>query len=421
MAANNILIQVGQCGNQIGRDFCNFIENDNDDSTSSMSHIYQHYDKKLRCLCVDSEPKVISNLLNKYEKSYRKKNIFSGRSGCGANWALGYHGFQNVIGPSFIDDFLNALRKEVERCDSYMGCIMLHSTCGGTGSGLGSRICEAIREEYPINYILSVGVSPHRSGESPLQCYNSMLSLSYLQNYSDGIILYENDDVINRIMSLRSKSESSKAVSLEAMNSYIARSLAGIISPLSSPKSNVASCVFPGREPWEMLQTTCPMPILKFTGIKYLSKGVAWDSLVRNYVQTNCRPKSGTVLDSISCLAVARGDRDHSFFNFMPRLNENLKAAYRCVNWNPFPIDYWTAEKDCSRSASSGSRTLYVCSNSCGVIDYFDHILSKTSTMYEAKAFLHWYWKYGCCEDDFCEARETLQSVALNYRDTLKQ
>ena len=100
------------------------------------------------------------------------------------------------------------------RCDSYVGCILLHSMSGGTGSGmvlnscinlintcfmswisvlthwlklhicylgLGSRICQAIREEYPMNYILSAGVSPHRSGESPLQCYNSMLSLSYLQ------------------------------------------------------------------------------------------------------------------------------------------------------------------------------------------------------------------------------------------------
>lgn len=47
--------------------------------------------------------------------------------------------------------------------------------------GLGSRLCETIRELYPMNYILSCVVAPHVSGESPLQHYNSLLCLASLQ------------------------------------------------------------------------------------------------------------------------------------------------------------------------------------------------------------------------------------------------
>ena len=61
------------------------------------------------------------------------------------------------------------------------GTIVVHSLTGGTGSGLGSRLVERIRDTYPLAHVMSVAVSPHSSGDSPLQHYNSLLSLSSLQ------------------------------------------------------------------------------------------------------------------------------------------------------------------------------------------------------------------------------------------------
>lgn len=58
---------------------------------------------------------------------------------------------------------------------------MIHSLTGGTGSGLGSHLVERIRDAYPLAHIMSVVVSPHASGDSPLQHYNSLLSLASLQ------------------------------------------------------------------------------------------------------------------------------------------------------------------------------------------------------------------------------------------------
>ena len=48
-------------------------------------------------------------------------------------------------------------------------------------SGLGSRLCETMRDEYPMNHLMSCTVTPCATGESPLQNYNALLTLAYLQ------------------------------------------------------------------------------------------------------------------------------------------------------------------------------------------------------------------------------------------------
>lgn len=88
------------------------------------------------------------------------------------------------------DQVMERLRKEVEACDFFSGCILKHSLGGGTGSGLGSRILEEFREEYRKEYLASVCILPFKGGESPLQSYNALLSLAWLQESSNIIALH---------------------------------------------------------------------------------------------------------------------------------------------------------------------------------------------------------------------------------------
>ena len=74
---------------------------------------------------------------------------------------------------------------------------MMHSLSGGTGSGLGSRLIEALREEYGLCHLMSCAFAPHMSGESPLQHYNSLLTLATLQRYS--LYLIYNKDTMNHL------------------------------------------------------------------------------------------------------------------------------------------------------------------------------------------------------------------------------
>lgn len=52
------------------------------------------------------------------------------------------------------------------RSDCQPRCTMVvHSICGGTGAGLGSRLLEEVRDEAGKAYVVSVSVLPMAAGE----------------------------------------------------------------------------------------------------------------------------------------------------------------------------------------------------------------------------------------------------------------
>ena len=50
------------------------------------------------------------------------------------------------------------LRAEVDMCEGFAGFLVLMSVAGGTGSGLGTRITETLREHFPHAFIINQGV-----------------------------------------------------------------------------------------------------------------------------------------------------------------------------------------------------------------------------------------------------------------------
>lgn len=56
---------------------------------------------------------------------------------------------------------------------------------------------QALRDEYPSLYLISVCIGPFQSGETPLQHYNSTLALHHLQAFADAIIYRGNDDLVH--------------------------------------------------------------------------------------------------------------------------------------------------------------------------------------------------------------------------------
>lgn len=131
---SSIILPVGQCGNQISHELMTLIDN------HSVSHPLSHRDGKLRCVCVDSEPKVIGNNLRsdkKHGNLFREENMIVGQSGRGNNFALGYYGLEGETEEtSLLHRTMDVVRKEVERCDSFAGryiTILLVSACSILG------------------------------------------------------------------------------------------------------------------------------------------------------------------------------------------------------------------------------------------------------------------------------------------------
>ena len=75
---------------------------------------------------------------------------------------------------------MEAIRREMEKTDYLLSISPILSLAGGTGSGLGSRMIEEMNDNIQDIQINAIAVFPNQTGETPLQHYNSVLSLSTL-------------------------------------------------------------------------------------------------------------------------------------------------------------------------------------------------------------------------------------------------
>ncbi|CAM5094813.1 unnamed protein product [Eretmochelys imbricata] len=414
-----VWLHVGQCGNQIGEEWWQILTSEKVPHAEADRYPFCSPDGKLSAICVDSEPKVVRKLQKRVRRgSFRETNLIVGKQGRG-NWAYGYHGLHSASEKNLLERMMERLRKEVERRDCYCGTVLFHSLGGGTGAGLSSRLCEAIQDEYALGQILSVTVAPHQAGKSPLQHYDALLCLSWLQRHGDGVLLFQNDAVLRRIAALLARKEPVSdmlpQVSLSAMNTYVASCLAGLLYPLKA--FTIGSGISMGMEPWELLRSVCPMPTMKFLHIPQACKRgtVFWDSLASSVVHSLPRAShAGRPHYSTSVLAVAHSYRQDTFLLSRDSVLRKLKQAYRCVPWNPFPLTCWTASLNIVEPGCQ-SHSLTVCANHSSSAELLQQVVARAEAMYKTNACLHWYWRYGCEEEDFQQAFETLCSVADDY------
>ncbi|CAM9531485.1 unnamed protein product [Ectocarpus sp. 8 AP-2014] len=150
-----------------------------------------------RCLVVDSEPKVVQRFQGRVE-SLRPENAIYSQSGLANNWAMGFASCRSDVGGEEgpFSRCMEGMRKEAERSCWLNSAVMTHSLAGGTGSGVGSGLLQALRDEYPSLYLISACVGPFGTGDTPLQHYNSALALQHLQAYADCVIYRGNDDLL---------------------------------------------------------------------------------------------------------------------------------------------------------------------------------------------------------------------------------
>ncbi|XP_067386557.1 tubulin delta chain-like isoform X2 [Emydura macquarii macquarii] len=300
-----VWLQVGQCGNQIGQAWWQILSSEHVPHAEADRYPFCSPDGKLNAICVDSEPKVVRQLQKQVKRgSFRESNLIVGKRGRGNNWAYGYHSLHSASEENLLQRTMESLRKEVECRDCYCGTVLFHSLSGGTGAGLGSRLCEAIRDEYSLGHILAVTVAPHQAGESALQHYNALLCLSWLQRHVDGVLLIQNDEVLRRAAALLAEtaqvSDVQPQVSLAAMNAYIASCLAGLLYPLKA--FTTGSGISMGLEPWELLRSVCPVPAMKFLRVAQARRRgtVFWDSLASSVVHS--LPRESHAGQSVSFL-----------------------------------------------------------------------------------------------------------------------
>jgi hypothetical protein len=133
-----LYLHVGQCGNQVGEEYWNLSTACR--SNSSQSPLFNAADDTARCVLVDSEPKVVSSVLNRGYIPLDKRAIVMEQIGRANNWAMGFHGPRRG-GTTLLENTMESVRRQVEKMDCFHGTLMMHSMSGGTGAGLGLAYC----------------------------------------------------------------------------------------------------------------------------------------------------------------------------------------------------------------------------------------------------------------------------------------
>lgn len=321
-------------------------------------------------------------------------------------------------------------------------------------------IVEKIRDEYGSKkYMQTQSIAPFSQGEMPLQHYNNLLCLSYLQEFVDSIGLHQNDDIFNIIE--RNSSENSRLVptsktglalqsssarkpadktslatiSFEDINAYISRGFLNTFLPVDGV-SMKQGCI--GMELLEFQRLVCPINQLKIVEFYNVAKSESktapsssGQTLLRSFLSS--LPKYNTDnsnhYTTIQSLIISRGFFESGSKFLVEEVSKELdsiKKALNPVKWNPFPIDLWHSKKGYSYNQQSTTKSaatsqtnlsISIAANRNKCVDYLSGVLTRSEEKYNARAYLHWYEKYEIGSEQFEFAFESLKRVINAYNE----
>ena len=141
-------MQVGQCGNQIGKKFWEVISGEHGiDQTGSyrgtsevqLERINVYYEEANGgkyyvpwAVLVDLEPGSLDSIRSgPFGQIFRPDNFVFAQSGAGNNWAKGHYS----DGADLIDSVMDVVRNEAEFCDCLQGFQLTHSMVEVLGLG----------------------------------------------------------------------------------------------------------------------------------------------------------------------------------------------------------------------------------------------------------------------------------------------
>jgi tubulin epsilon len=195
MTSQSVVVQVGQCGNQLGARFWDTVLHehaalDTDGTfTSSLATYFRNTDGrteqslpigsrlkhlKARAILIDMETRVVDRVMQgPLREIFDKSLTLVDSCGSGNNWATGHH----VYGVQHSARISELLRRSAEPCDHLQSFSVIHSMGGGTGSGLGTAVVRMMADEYGKALRFVTCVFPAQQDDVITSPYNSVLAL----------------------------------------------------------------------------------------------------------------------------------------------------------------------------------------------------------------------------------------------------
>lgn len=454
--AQNIIIQVGQCGNQIGYQFWDaalreLASTSKGFSNDALSSFFQPSDSKnkkienskygnlkARAVLIDMEEGVVNDIMKSHiGEIFPHKQLITDQSGAGNNWAVGHMDY----GKKYKEIISEVIRKTAEQCDCLQCFFCIHSMGGGTGSGLGTFVLKLLEEEYPDVFRFVTALFPSTEDDVITSPYNSILAMRVLTEHANCVMPIENQALINiikRIESMDNKRASGTIQSIQAknnnmydvakketpekpfdsMNNIVANLLLNLTSSsrfegsLNVDLNEISMNLVPFKK---LHYLTCSMtPIYSLAQKSLMTRNIDQmftDAFSKENQLLQLDPKNGLYL---ACSLFVRGKVELSDIR---RNIDRMKPRLKFIYWNQ---DGWKTGL-CSVPPINQDRVLLTLANNTCMQHTCLDIRNRCVKLYKRKAHLHHYTTVNGFEENlFSQSIDSLDWLINEYESLEK-
>ncbi|XP_015304049.3 tubulin epsilon chain isoform X3 [Macaca fascicularis] len=439
----SVVVQVGQCGNQIGCCFWDLAlrehaaVNQKGIYDEAISSFFRNVDTrvvgdggsiskgkicslKARAVLIDMEEGVVNEILQgPLRDVFDTKQLITDISGSGNNWAVGHR----VFGSLYQDQILEKLRKSAEHCDCLQCFFIIHSMGGGTGSGLGTFLLKMLEDEFPEVYRFVTSIYPSEYHLYPLSLIASLLMFFPRKSLFDiisKIDLMVNSGKLGTTVKPKSLVTSSSGAlktrhkkPFDAMNNIVANLLLNLTSSarfegsLNMDLNEISMNLVPFPQLHYLVSSLTPLYTLTDVNIppRRLDQMFS-DAFSKDHQLLRADPKHSLYL---ACALMVRGNVQISDVR---RNIERLKPSLQFVSWNQ---EGWKTSL-CSIPPVGHSHSLLALANNTCVKPTFMELKERFMRLYKKKAHLHHYLQVeGMEESCFTEAVSSLSALIQEY------
>ncbi|KAJ4461873.1 putative Tubulin epsilon chain [Paratrimastix pyriformis] len=442
-----LVVQVGQCGNQIGSRFWQHALNEFEKYNSvkvydeAISSFFRNVDAsgqsiapgpntprhslKARAILIDAEEGVLSSIMRSPIRDLFELTQFIGdTSGSGNNWARGFHHY----GTKYHDDILDKVRRSAEQCDSLQSFFLLHSLGGGTGSGLGTYTIQLLADEFPTVYRFATSVFPSENDDVTTSPYNSVLALGQLIEHADCVLPLHNEalmEICERTQSQAAKGDAAaviggvdggqkRAKPYDDMNDIAARLLTDLTSSmrfegsLNVDLNEITMNLVPF--PRMHLLTASMAPLVRPRDIAFQPRRITqmFDAVFHR--DSQIIQADPTQHFYLGCGLFVRGSHVEisDIHNNIARIRPNLKM----VPWNQEAFKVGL----CGAPPVGLPYSLLCLANNTCVTQPLEAMIQRWNSLFKHHAHVHHYTEF-IGLDEMAEAKERVLSVCRDYAE----
>jgi len=367
-----------------------------------------------RCIVVDLEPGVVSGLKDSHapfhEQIDNQDLYVTGASGAGNNWAKGHY----TEGAEHVENVMEKIRVQQEKCDATQAFTLYHSIGGGTGSGFGTLILLKIRDSYPDKITCSYSIYPSpKVSDTVVEPYNAVLSTHQLLENSDETFIIDNEALMNiqhNVLKVTTDADFKK------MNSLIAKVSAGVTCPLRFQGSINADLRKLGTNlvPFPRLHFFMigESPLENVANKSYNLQTCVSAVMQKSHAFSNCEYESGKTMAASITFRTTEINQKKCEEEVTKNQNKN-KGQGLMVEW--IPNNFKIGVVGASRLDTNLSATSVV--NTTALKAIFQRLATQFGALFKRKAFLHWYKGEGMDEMEFQEADKNVRDLITEYQD----